>query len=44
MTARKVIDRTDGKVVQAIDYCDVPATNLTDAQLLAITAGVLTEG
>jgi hypothetical protein len=43
MAAREVIDRTDGKVVQAIDYRDVPATNLTNPQLHAIAAGVLAE-
>ena len=41
--AREVIDRTDGKAVQAIDYGEVSVEQLTDAQLNAIAAGALIE-
>jgi hypothetical protein len=41
--AREVIDRTDGKAVQAVDYGEVSPRQLTDAQLLAIAAGGLSE-
>jgi hypothetical protein len=37
--AREIIDRSDGKAVQAVDYGEVSAEQLTDAQLLAIAAG-----
>jgi ribosomal protein L17 len=41
--AREVIDRTDGKAIQATDYGDLSPRRLTDEQLLAIAAGALTE-
>jgi ribosomal protein L17 len=41
--AREVIDRTDGKAIQATDYGDLSPRRLTDEQLEAIAAGALTE-
>jgi hypothetical protein len=41
--AREVIDRTDGKAAQAVDYGEVSIDELTTAQLHAIAARGLTE-
>ena len=41
--AREVIDRLDGKAVQAVDYGEVSVEQLTDAQLYAIAAGEFIE-
>jgi hypothetical protein len=34
--AREVIDRTDGKAIQSIDYGELPVEKLSDAQLYEI--------
>ena len=36
---REIADRLDGKPVQMLDRRDLPITELTDEQLLAIAAG-----
>ena len=40
---REIADRTDGKPVQMLDRRDVPVTQLTDEELVAIAAGALPE-
>jgi hypothetical protein len=40
---REIADRLDGKPVQMLDRRDVPVTELSDAELLAIAAGGLSE-
>ena len=40
---REIADRLDGKPAQVIDRRDVPVTQLTDEELLAIAAGALPE-
>jgi hypothetical protein len=40
---REIADRLDGKPAQLIDRRDVPVTELTDEELLAIAAGALPE-
>jgi hypothetical protein len=38
---RELIDRLDGKAVQAVDYGPITVEQLTDVQLLAIASGVV---
>src|SRR5437660_4980097 len=40
---REIADRLDGKPAQVIDRRDLPATELTDAELIVIAAGGLPE-
>jgi hypothetical protein len=40
---REIADRLDGKTAQVIDRHDVPVTQLTDEELLAIAAGASPE-
>jgi hypothetical protein len=40
---REIADRLDGKPAQVIDRGDVPVTQLTDEELLAIATGALPE-
>jgi hypothetical protein len=40
---REIADRLDGKPAQVIDRRDVPVTELTDEELLAIAAGASPE-
>jgi hypothetical protein len=40
---REIADRLDGKPVQMLDRRDLPVTELTDAELLAIAGGALPE-
>ena len=40
---REIADRLDGKPAQVIDRRDVPLTELSDEELLAIAAGALPE-
>jgi hypothetical protein len=40
---REIADRLDGKPAQVIDRRDVPVTELSDEELLAIAAGALPE-
>ena len=37
---RELIDRLDGKAVQAVDYGPIEVEQLTDAHLLAIASGM----
>jgi hypothetical protein len=37
---RELIDRLDGKAMQAVDYGPIEVEQLTDAQLLAIASGM----
>jgi ribosomal protein L17 len=41
--AREVIDRTDGRAVQSVEYGDAPAMELTDSQLYEIAGRGLAE-
>jgi hypothetical protein len=40
---REIADRLDGKPAQVVDRPDLPISELSDEQLLAIAAGVLPE-
>ena len=40
---REIADRLDGKPVQMLDRRDLPVTELTDEELLAIASGALPE-
>ena len=40
---REIADRLDGRPAQVIDRRDLPITELTDGELLAIAAGALPE-
>jgi hypothetical protein len=40
---RELVDRLDGKAVQAVDYGDVSIEKFTDAQLHAIARGGLSD-
>jgi hypothetical protein len=42
--AHEVIDRSDAKAVQALDYGDVAVTQLTDSQLYEIAGRGRTDG